>query len=117
MSNLPVPPADLSNLIPLTKAPDYLPRDAKGRKKSHSCVFRWATKGARGRKLAAWRIGRTLYTSKEALAEFASFAGDSDSLVKSPVQTSSRPLSGPGQADPSIAARVAAARARLRALR
>ncbi len=56
-------------LIPLKEAAQHLPR-RNGKRTHYSTVFRWATKGARGRKLDTVLIGGMRYTSMEALHRF-----------------------------------------------
>lgn len=53
----------------LREVPDYLPR-RQGRKVHHSTIFRWVTKGARGRVLESILVGGIRYTSVEALHRF-----------------------------------------------
>jgi hypothetical protein len=38
--------------------------------KSPSCVFRWATDGVAGVKLAHARLGKRMFTSKDAMTKF-----------------------------------------------
>lgn len=60
-----------SSPIALTDVPDLLPR-RRGKKVHHSTVYRWATKGARGRVLESQLIGGVRYTSIAALNRFFS---------------------------------------------
>jgi len=60
---------DLANAIPLTEVPNLLPR-RRGKKTHYSTVYRWATKGARGRVLESKLVGGIRYTSQEALQRF-----------------------------------------------
>lgn len=56
-------------LLPLRQVPTYL--DCKGGNKVHySTVFRWATKGARGRVLETQLLGGVRYTSIAAIDRF-----------------------------------------------
>lgn len=55
--------------IALTDAADLLPR-RHGKKIHHSTIYRWATKGARGRVLTSWLVGGVRYTSIESLNRF-----------------------------------------------
>ncbi|QDS99284.1 DUF1580 domain-containing protein [Adhaeretor mobilis] len=56
-------------LFPLKNAADYLPR--RGGKKTHySTLYRWATKGTRGRILESTMVGGVRYTSIAALERF-----------------------------------------------
>lgn len=61
--------------VALTDVPDLLPR-RHGKKVHHSTVYRWVTKGARGRMLASWMIGGIRYTSVEALKRFLQSEAD-----------------------------------------
>lgn len=56
-------------LLALTEVPNFLPR-RRGRKVHYSTVFRWATKGARGKVLQSQLIGGIRYTSIAALNRF-----------------------------------------------
>lgn len=58
-------------LIPLKEASKLLPK-RNGKRTHYSTVFRWATKGTKGRKLESVMIGGVRYTSKEALDRFSS---------------------------------------------
>lgn len=60
-----------TNLISLAQAARLLPASADGRRISPSTLFRWITRGTRGVRLRAWRLGRRLYTTDTALNEFA----------------------------------------------
>ena len=57
------------SLIPLCEAPNFLPK-RRGKKVHYSTVYRWATKGARGRILRSELVGGVRYTSLESLREF-----------------------------------------------
>lgn len=56
-------------LITLQEVVNYLPR-RRGRKIHYSTVFRWVTKGARGRVLRSILVGGVRFTSVEALEQF-----------------------------------------------
>ncbi len=60
-----------NRLITLQEVVNYLPR-RRGRKIHYSTVFRWVTKGARGRVLRSVLVGGVRFTSVEALEEFLS---------------------------------------------
>lgn len=62
---------DLSTETPITIAevPLHIPK-RHGRKVHYSTVYRWMTKGVRGRKLESLLIGGVRYTSLEAIARF-----------------------------------------------
>lgn len=55
--------------VPLTEAPNHLPK-RRGKKVHYSTIYRWATKGARGRVLESVIIGGIRYTTVEALQRF-----------------------------------------------
>ena len=55
--------------IALADAVQHLPT-RRGRKIHHSTIFRWATKGVRGRILETWLVGGVRYTTLEALQRF-----------------------------------------------
>jgi hypothetical protein len=55
--------------VALTDVPDLLPR-RRGKKVHASTVYRWATKGARGRVLESRLVGGVRYTSVAALNRF-----------------------------------------------
>lgn len=57
-------------LVPLKEASRLLPK-RNGKRTHYSTLFRWATKGAKGRKLESIMIGGVRYTSKEALGRFS----------------------------------------------
>ncbi|QDU56747.1 hypothetical protein Pan181_29570 [Aeoliella mucimassa] len=60
---------DPNRLIPLKALPNLLPK--RGGKKIHySTLYRWATKGARGRRLDTVMIGGIRFASLEALERF-----------------------------------------------
>ncbi|TWT95388.1 hypothetical protein Pla108_35360 [Botrimarina colliarenosi] len=61
-------------LVPLGDVPRYL--DARGGKRVHlSTIYRWATKGSRGRVLETQLLGGARYTSVAALERFFQGAG------------------------------------------
>ena len=55
--------------IPLSEVPNHLPR-RRGKKVHYSTVYRWVTKGSRGRVLESVQVGGVRYTSIEALDRF-----------------------------------------------
>lgn len=55
--------------IALSDAPDYLPKRS-GKKVHYSTVYRWATRGARGRVLETQLVGGVRYTTLGALNRF-----------------------------------------------
>lgn len=64
---------DLAHEEPLTlaEAARRLPRLRGDRKVHVSTLYRWVSRGLRGVRLEAVRLGRTLVTSQEALQRFA----------------------------------------------
>ena len=60
-------------LIPLVEAYKYLPY-RNGKRTHYSTIFRWVSKGARGRVLESVLLGGMRYTSVEALQRFTSTA-------------------------------------------
>lgn len=57
------------SLITLAEVPNYVPQ-RRGRKVHYSTVFRWVTRGARGRVLQSVLFGGIRFTSLEALDRF-----------------------------------------------
>jgi hypothetical protein len=57
-------------LIPLREAPRRLPPRPNGKRIHISACYRWISRGVRGVRLEAIRIGGTTYTSLEALQRF-----------------------------------------------
>ena len=55
--------------ITLAEVADHVPR-RNGRKVHYSTVYRWVTKGARGRRLESLLVGGVRYTTVEALGRF-----------------------------------------------
>jgi len=55
--------------VALTDVPGLLPK-RNGKKVHHSTVYRWTTKGARGRMLESQLIGGVRYTTVAALNRF-----------------------------------------------
>ena len=53
----------------LAEVPNYLPQ-RHGKKAHYSTIFRWVTKGARGRVLESTLVGGVRYTTQEALGRF-----------------------------------------------
>jgi hypothetical protein len=58
------------HLVLLSRLGDHLPRLTRDRPIAQSTGFRWHTKGLRGVRLEAIRIGGRLCTSREALRRF-----------------------------------------------
>ena len=55
--------------IPLSEVPRYVPK-RRGKKVHYSTVYRWATKGVRGRHLETALIGGIRYTTVEEVLRF-----------------------------------------------
>ena len=71
--------------ITLAQVPIHVPR--RGGKKVHSStVYRWATKGARGRVLESVMVGGIRYTTIEAVRRFLSANSQLASMTKSSLQ-------------------------------
>jgi hypothetical protein len=62
-------------LIPLREAPRRLPPRPNGKRMHISACYRWISRGVRGVRLEAIRIGGSTYTSLEALQRFADHLG------------------------------------------
>ena len=58
-------------LVPVRDIPRRLPHRPSGKRVHISACYRWLSRGVRGVKLEAIRIGGTTYTSIEALQRFA----------------------------------------------
>jgi Protein of unknown function (DUF1580) len=58
-------------LVTLVQAAQVRPPGRGGRPTHPSTIYRWISRGIRGHKLEAIRLGGTLYTSHEALQRFA----------------------------------------------
>lgn len=59
--------------ISLSEASAYLP-GLDGKKPSTCTLWRWSTKGVHGVRLETVRLGRRIFTSRQALGRFASAA-------------------------------------------
>jgi hypothetical protein len=62
---------DRETLLTLAQAARLRPPGRQGRPTHPSTIYRWISRGVRGCKLEAIRLGGTLYTSREALQRFA----------------------------------------------
>jgi Protein of unknown function (DUF1580) len=58
------------DLLTLIDAAELLPRLRKGQPVHVSTLYRWISRGQKGVRLEALKIGRTLVTSREALQRF-----------------------------------------------
>ena len=63
-----LPPRE--DLMTLSQARDILPTGRGGARRSTSTLWRWASKGIRGRKLRVIKIGRVAHTTRRWLFEF-----------------------------------------------
>ena len=59
--------------ITLAEVADHVPR-RNGRKVHYSTVYRWVTKGTKGRRLESILVGGVRYTTVEALGRFLNAA-------------------------------------------
>lgn len=57
------------NAIPMNDVPKHVPK-RNGKKVHYSTVYRWATKGVRGRVLETIMVGGIRYTTVEAVGRF-----------------------------------------------
>ncbi|MEZ6117776.1 MAG: DUF1580 domain-containing protein [Pirellulaceae bacterium] len=64
--------------MPLSEVPRYVPT-RRGKRVHYSTVYRWATKGARGRILETVLCGGLRYTSIQAVQRFLSLRAIKDS--------------------------------------
>jgi hypothetical protein len=60
----------IRDAIPLRDVPRRLPKLRNGKHPHTATIHRWARDGLRGRKLWTFRVGGTLCTTAEALADF-----------------------------------------------
>ena len=59
------------SLIPLRDVPKLLPLRHGGKRIHLSAIYRWISRGIRGVRLDAIKVGGTTYTSSEAIQRFA----------------------------------------------
>jgi hypothetical protein len=87
---------DLSReeLLTLAQAGRVRPPGRKGRPLHPSTIYRWISRGLRGVRLEAIRLGGTLYTSREALQRFAERLTHS-SFATAPSAATNQPTSPP----------------------
>ena len=55
--------------IPITDVPHYVPV-RQGKRVHNSTVYRWMTKGVRGRRLESFMVGGMRFTTVESIARF-----------------------------------------------
>ena len=78
-------------LIPLREVPRYLPPRPSGKRVHISACYRWISRGVRGVRLEAIRIGGTTYTSLEALQRFSRYReGGTRAQVEASVSSRAR---------------------------
>lgn len=84
-------PLQRERLLPLTEVVKHLPT-RKGKRTHYSTVYRWATKGTRGRVLESCLVGGIRYTSHEALERFITHAhrGEHDDSQANAVEAALR---------------------------
>ena len=83
-----MPPSNTASQgMPLSLVPAWVEQHA-GFRPNRSTVFRWKTRGCRGRKLATFRAGGRVCTTIEALLEFF---GDDESDAILTAQTGCKP--------------------------
>ena len=66
-------------VLSLTEAARHLPRRRAGKRPHVATLYRWISRGLRGVKLEAIRVGGTLCTSQEALQRFCERLSAADS--------------------------------------
>ncbi len=74
------------SLIPLREAPRRLPPRPTGKRVHISACYRWVSRGVRGIRLEAIRVGGTMYTSLEALQRFADRLGPQVAREPQPIK-------------------------------
>jgi hypothetical protein len=72
-------------VLPLSAVPEHLPK-RNGKKVHYSTVYRWATKGARGRRLETVMCGGVRFTTVEAVHRFVGCQADRSSSPTSPIK-------------------------------
>ena len=73
--------------VPFSEVPDLIPK-RRGKKVHYSTIYRWATKGVRGRVLPSRLVGGIRYTTVADLKEFlaASRPGSDDANTVAALQ-------------------------------
>lgn len=90
-------------LVTLAQAARIRPPGRRGRPTHPSTVYRWISRGVKGQKLEAVRLGGTLYTSAEALQRFADrLTSAAPSEGEGPDMTSRGPRSPPTAAQEAL---------------
>lgn len=72
--------------LPLSQVPAWIEEHA-GFRPNRSTIFRWKTRGCRGRKLRTYRIGGRVCTTVEALLEFFDDGDDAASVATVPTDS------------------------------
>lgn len=75
-------------LVAIREVPSLIPPRPSGKKIHISACYRWVSRGVRGVKLEAIRLGGTTFTSIEAIQRFADRLGSADRST--PTRTISR---------------------------
>ncbi len=75
-------------LIEISEVPRLLPRRASGKRIHISAVHRWVHRGVRGVQLESILVGRTRYTSLEAVERFSATLSRGDIANSRPVPVS-----------------------------
>lgn len=65
-------------LVAIREVPSLIPARPSGKKIHVSACYRWISRGVRGVKLEAVRLGGTTFTSIEAIQRFADRLGNAD---------------------------------------
>jgi hypothetical protein len=82
-------------LVTLNSASRLLPRD--GNKRIHlSTLWRWCRKGLNGQHLEYIRVGRRIFTSREALGRFTSALAAADNSAATPTVSEIRGVAANG---------------------
>lgn len=87
--------AESDSLIALTDVPRHLPA-RNGKRVHYSTVFRWATKGARGRLLESVMIGGVRFTTTHALNRFITGEGQESQRVAADAAVAHQALAAVG---------------------
>ena len=84
---------EIENLITLSAASRKLPRLESGKHIHPSTLWRWCKHGLRGKKLGHVHVGKRIYTTPQALAEFVQSVDESTTVPPSGPATERRNLS------------------------
>ena len=78
------------SLVPLREVPRHLPPRPNGKRVHISACYRWVSRGVRGVRLEAIRIGGSTFTSLEALQRFADHLGAPGAVRTTPEPATTR---------------------------